>query len=60
MTVTEHTQMGVQLLDIAGLRLAQSFIIDTDSVTVEKQSLLPAPVLKWLKERVRVGWLVKK
>ncbi|XP_072040283.1 rab3 GTPase-activating protein non-catalytic subunit-like [Amphiura filiformis] len=50
-TITEHTEMGSQLLQIAGLRLAQAFIVDTDSVTVEKQSLLPAPVLKWLKTK---------
>ncbi|XP_038077511.1 rab3 GTPase-activating protein non-catalytic subunit-like isoform X2 [Patiria miniata] len=48
-TVTDHTQMAVQLINVIGLRLAQVFIVDANAASVARQSSLPASLITWLK-----------
>ena len=52
-TVTDNTQMAVQLINVIGLRLAQVFILDANAVSVARQSSLPASLMTWLKVLVR-------
>ena len=53
MTVTESTQMSIQLINVIGLRLAQMFILDANTVSLSRQSSLPASLITWLKVLVR-------
>ncbi|XP_033631830.1 rab3 GTPase-activating protein non-catalytic subunit-like [Asterias rubens] len=48
-TVTESTQMSIQLINVIGLRLAQMFILDANTVSLSRQSSLPASLITWLK-----------
>ncbi|XP_071476615.1 rab3 GTPase-activating protein non-catalytic subunit-like [Diadema antillarum] len=48
-SVSEQTEMAVQLIHVVGQRLAQEIVVGADSVSVERQSRLPPSLVTWLR-----------